>query len=80
MTNMELFSNLKERIRNREIEKTKYQAREFISLADFNGRIYIAYQGNPLVVIDEDLTAADILKQLVEIRDNYVDSKTSEIG
>ena len=56
-------------------EEVRKLASEYITLSDFNGKLYVAFQGNPLVVIDESWTASDVLKKLQEIRNNYIDSK-----
>ena len=72
---MELFSNWKEKTQHKREEGINRMAREYITLSDFNGKLYVAFQDNPLVAIDENLAAFDILKKLQEIRDNYIDSK-----
>lgn len=72
---MEFLNNLKEKSLRRREEEVKRMASEYITLSDFNDRLYVAFQGSPLVVIDDDWPASDILSKLQEIRDNYIDSK-----
>ena len=72
---MEFINNWKEKSHHKREQEVKRMANEYITLSDFNGRLYVAFQGNPLVVIDDDWTASDALKKLKAIRDNYIDSK-----
>ena len=72
---MEFINNWKEKSHHRMEEEVRKLASEYITLSDFNGKLYVAFQGNPLVVIDESWTASDVLKKLQEIRNNYIDSK-----
>jgi hypothetical protein len=43
-----------------------------ITLCDFEGRICIAFDGNPIMPVSEDIYSADIISQLNGIRENYV--------
>jgi hypothetical protein len=72
---MKFLNNWKQKIQNRRKQEVRRMANNFINLDDFSGRLYISFQGNPLIVIDEDWPASDILRKLQEIRDNYIDSK-----
>lgn len=53
-------------------------ASSFITLSDYDGKLYISFQGNPLVDINENMSASDILSKLTEIRDNYIYSKLND--
>ena len=75
---MEFLNNWKEKSHQRREEEVKVMANEFITLADFENKLYVAFQGNPLIVIDENLSASDILKKLQEIRNNYINSKLND--
>ena len=72
---MNLFSTLRNRIQTSREEGIRQQAESLITLCDFEGKIYIAFNGNPLVAVEEDIYPADILKKLCEIRENYVTPK-----
>jgi hypothetical protein len=72
---MEFINNWKEKAQHRREEEIKRLASEYITLSDFNGRLYVAFQGNPLIIINEDLSASEVLVKLQEVRDNYIDSK-----
>jgi hypothetical protein len=72
---MEFLNSLREKAQHRKAEEAVRLASEYITLSDFDDRIYIAFQDNPLIVIDEDWTAEDIMKKLQEVRDNYIESK-----
>ena len=72
---MELINNWKEKFRIKREKEIKRAAEECITLSDFNGKMYIAFQGNPLIAINGYSSASDVLSQLQEVRDNYVSSK-----
>ena len=72
---MELISNWKERSQHKREEEVKRMASDYITLSDFNGKLYVAFQGNPLVAIDENIPACEIISKLQEIRINYILSK-----
>ena len=72
---MEFINNWKEKSHHRREEEVRVMANEFITLSDFDNKLYVAFQGTPLIVIDENLSVPDILKKLQEIRNNYINSK-----
>ena len=76
---MNLFSTLREKSHERKHEVIQSQAQELITLNDFENRLYIAYSGNPLVVIEEDLPAFEVLKKLQEVRGYFIDAKMKNV-
>ena len=76
---MNIISKLKGESLERKKKNVQRMASDFISLSDSEGRIYIAYQGNPLILIDEDLAAGEVMVKLKEVRQNYIDSKLKEL-
>ena len=51
------------------------QAHSLICLDDFEGRIFITYNGTPLIPLDEKLTQKEILAKLEEMRNSYINYK-----
>lgn len=70
------FSIIKKNWREDRIKAIHRQAADDITISDFNSRIYIAFMGNPLVLLDENLTAKEVFDRLVEVRENFIDAKT----
>jgi hypothetical protein len=54
------------------------QAEDKIYLSDFNDNLFIAYDGTPLVPIEEDWTPKTIIEELSKLRQNYVNSKMKD--
>ena len=76
---MELIRTLRERSQTRREEEIHRQAEDLITLSDFDSSLYIAYQGTPLVPVNEEWTSKEIVQKLSEIRQNYINSKRKEI-
>ena len=53
---------------------------EVITLADFDSSLYIAFQGTPLVPIEESWTSKEIFEELNKVRQNYIKSKKKAQG
>ena len=75
---MEFLNNLKQKIQSRREQEAKRMASSFITLSDYDGKLYISFQGNPLMDINENMSTSDILSKLKEIRDNYIYSKLND--
>ena len=77
---MELIRTIREkRLTQRQLE-IRQAAEEYISLADFDDSMFIAFNGIPLVQIEKDWTVPQILEKLSEVRSNYVNAKLKEVG
>lgn len=76
---MELIRTLKEKAHTKREEEIHRQAEDLITLSDFDSSLYIAYQGTPLVPINEDWTSKEIIQKLSEVRQNYINSKRKEL-
>lgn len=76
---MEFIRTLREKSQTRHQVELQRQAEDFITLSDFDSSMYIAYQGTPLVPINEDWTSKEILQELYKIRQNFINSKTKDI-
>ena len=69
-------------IQERILELTEYgmvtglvQAEDKVYLSDFDNSLYIAYDGTPLIPIEDNWTPKQILEELSKLRQNYVNSK-----
>ena len=51
------------------------QAEDKIYVSDFDKNLFIAYEGTPLIPIQEDWLPQDIIAELSKLRENYVKGK-----
>lgn len=77
---MEFIRTLRERHQTARQEEIHKQAEDLITLSDFDSSLYIAYQGTPLVPIQEEWTSKDIVQELQKVRQNYINSKMKEFN
>jgi hypothetical protein len=69
---MSIFDRWKNKTQKDREKRIREQAEMRITLCDFEGRICIAFDGNPIMPVSEDIYSADIISQLNGIRENYV--------
>ena len=72
---MNLFQNIKERHRIARERDVRSQAIARIRVSDFDGVLYIAYDGTPLIPIESDWKTKEIMDQLNIVRSNYINSR-----
>ena len=77
---MELIRTLREKSQTRKEEDIRRLSEELITLADFDSSLFIAYQGTPLVPIEESWTSKEIFEELNKVRQNYIKSKKKAQG
>ena len=77
---MELIRTLREKSQTKREEDIRRMSEEVITLADFDSSLYIAFQGTPLVPIDESWTSKEIFEELNKVRQNYIKSKKKAQG
>ena len=73
-----LFSNFKTKRRENRKKEIESQARQRIGIKDFDGALYFAYDGTPLLPVEDSATPKAMLDTLVTLRENYVKSRLSE--
>ena len=73
------FSTIKKNYQEGQIRDAYKQALDWITLSDFDGRLYIAYMGNPLILLEGSLTGSEIVNKLSETRKNYINSRIKEL-
>lgn len=69
---MEFLKKIRDRHQASVDATIESQAEEIIRIEDFDGGLYIGYNGDTLVNIQEDWTADDILKKLKAMRENFI--------
>jgi hypothetical protein len=69
---MELIRTLREKRISAHQNDLQQQAIDLITLADFDDKMYVAFNGMPLVEIEPQWSVKEILQQLNIIRQNYV--------
>ena len=66
-------------LRNKQVTKHQddllKEAENKICIDDFDSNLYIAYEGTPLIPIEEDWLPQDIIAELSKLRQNYVKGK-----
>lgn len=76
---MNFISTLREKSQTKRQEDVTRLANDLITVADFDGKLYIAYQSNPLILLDDNLTSTEILQKLSETRNNYINAKVKDL-
>ena len=75
---VEFIKNLKEKQKiKRKLEITQ-QAEDTICLSDCNNQVYIAYNGTPLVVVEDSWKSQEIIQELHKLRDNFISARLKE--
>lgn len=77
---MEWIRTFKEKQQTSKQNNITQQAHETICLDDFDGKLYIAYHGTPLVPIDESLSQQEILAKLEETRRSYINYEMRQLS
>ena len=75
---MNLFSDFKAKRRENRKKEIESQARQRIGVKDFDGELFFAVDGTPLLPVEENATPKQMLATLVTLRDNFVKSKLTE--
>ena len=75
---MNIFSKLKQDRREAKERELKRQAHQRIGVRDFEGSLYIAYDGTPLVPVKDEWTPKDIVDKINILRVNYVKGRKNE--
>ena len=69
---MEFIKTFREKQQTSRQKSINEQAHNSICLDDFDGKIYIAYNGTPLVSVEETWTQKEILNKIEEMRSSYI--------
>lgn len=77
---MELIKTLRKKQQTSKQNNITMQAHECICLDDFDDKIYIAYNGTPLIPVEESWTQKEILTKLEETRKGYINYKMQQMN
>ena len=69
------MKSIKSWIQESQSKRVIQMANDFITLSDFDNKLYIAFQGNPLVSVDDNLTSTEIVQKLSEARSNFINAR-----
>ena len=72
---MEFSRTIKDRQVTKHQDDLMRQAEDKIYVSDFDNNLFIAYEGTPLIPIQEDWLPQDIIAELSKLRENYVKGK-----
>lgn len=77
---MEFIRTIREKQQTSRQKSVNEQAHSAICLDDFDGKIYIAYNGTPLIPVEESWTQKEILKKLEDTRSRYINYKMKQLN
>lgn len=77
---MEWLRTFRERQQSSKQTNITLQAHECICLDDFDGKIYIAYNGTPMIPVEDTWTQKEILSKLDETRKGYINYKMKQLN
>lgn len=77
---MEWLRTFREKQQSSKQTSITMQAHECICLDDFDGKIYIAVNGTPMIPIDDSWTPREILNKLEETRNSYINYKMKQLN
>lgn len=77
---MEWLRTFREKQQTSKQTNITLEAHECISLDDFDGKIYIAYNGTPMIPVEDNWTQKEILNKLNETRKGYINYKMKQIN
>lgn len=75
---MEFIKTIREKHRASQQNCINEQAHNSICLDDFDDKIFISYNGTPLIPIEESWTQKEILAKLTQIRNSYTAFKMAQ--
>lgn len=76
---MEWIRTIREKQQSSRQKDINQQAHMIICLDDFDGKIFIAYNGAPLIPVEEGWTQKEILAKLDETRNSYINYKLKQL-
>lgn len=75
---MEWIKTFREKQQTSKQNNITLEAHDNISLEDFDGKIYIAYHGTPLIPVEDAWTQKEIINKLEETRQGYINYKMKQ--
>lgn len=74
---MTLLNKWNHSIKERQQQSIEYEASSRITIKVFNGEMFIAFDGFPLVLVPKDTKACDCTEKLNEIRKSFINYKNN---
>ncbi len=75
---MEWIKTFREKQQSSKQNNITQQAHESICLNDFDGKIYIAYNGTPMIPVEDKWTQKEIINKLEETRNGYINFRMKQ--
>lgn len=76
---MEFIRTIRERHQTSRQMSIREQAHSCICLDDFEGQLYITYNGTPLIPIDNKLSQEEIMEKLSTVRSSYTSYRMKQL-
>jgi ribosomal protein S19 len=76
---MEFIRTFREKQQTSKEKNIAEEAQSSICLDDFAGKIFIAYNGAPLIPVEESWTQKEILKKLEDTRASYISYRMTKL-
>ena len=76
---MEFIRTLREKSQTKKEEEVQKMSEQVITLSDFDSSLFIAYNGTPLIPIEESWTSKKIVEELQKLRQNFIKGKIKKI-
>ena len=77
---MEFIRTFREKQQTSREKGIAEEAHNVICLDDFEGKIFIAFNGAPLIPVEDTWTQKEILKKLEETRSSYINYKKQQLN
>ena len=75
---MEFSRTIKDKQVTKHQDDLMKQAEDKICISDFDNNLFIAFDGTPLIPIQEDWLPQDIISELSKLRQSYVKGKMKD--
>ena len=76
---MEFIRTIREKHQTSRQMSIREQAHSCICLDDFEGQLYITYNGTPLIPIDNKLSQEEIMEKLSTVRSSYTSYRMKQL-
>lgn len=77
---MEFIRTIREKQKTSRQNDIITEAHNIICLDDFDGKIFIAYNGTPLIPIEDKWTQKEILDKLENTRNGYISFRMKQLN
>lgn len=71
------IKKLREKSRENSISEIREQSEYAVTVTDFEGDLYFAFNNTPMIHINKEWTSEDIIDELSILRQNFINAKVS---